>query len=171
MKKVFHDTGNGPAAELLYSIQMPSNPIFLRNAGNHSINRLDMANLTVAAMNTFRAAKSGNVAKLETLLRGVALRCAGFEEPISSHMRLSAGAKRMNMKKYREALGSVLLEKRDWMEKTLLHIAVDGKCMPESENSYYEYLLMNPSVINYFFNSYRLYKRCTGICGRIAKES
>lgn len=129
LKKYFQDTGNGEVGEMLYTLtKAPGQPLFLGGESDHyRLTKTDVSTSSRAMYRIFRVAKSGNASKLEALLRGVALKCAGFDCPLTSSVKPHAIAA-VNLFKYREALGTVLLSKKDWLDTTILHVPVHGRC-------------------------------------------
>ncbi|XP_035705739.1 uncharacterized protein LOC110845658 isoform X2 [Folsomia candida] len=131
LKKYFQDTGNGEVGEMLYTLtKAPGQPLFLGGESDHyRLTKTDVSTSSRAMYRIFRVAKSGNASKLEALLRGVALKCAGFDCPLTSSVKPHAIAA-VNLFKYREALGTVLLSKKDWLDTTILHVPVHGRSIP-----------------------------------------
>jgi hypothetical protein len=134
--KLFDETNNRAAAEMIYSYQNSEDTKMLREILSPlqsviiipcsiPVSYVDMVRL-------FTLAKLGNLSQLVQLMRGIAVSCAGITYPWKTQPRFES----INLSKYRMELGEVLINTTDmdWGFKTLLHFAITAKSETTSRN-------------------------------------
>jgi hypothetical protein len=126
LKKVFYDSSNGAAAELLYSYPNPEQTGILKQLLSSSSADFAISSpipvSTVNMLRIFKSAKIGNLSNLVASMKGIAASCAGIKDPSAPPAYES-----INLIEYRMKLGEALLNKKDWGHRTLLHVAIDAR--------------------------------------------